>query len=90
MDPGKVKAIIEWPTPRSATNVRSFHGLTSFYKNFIKSFSNIFAPLIETMKGYRKEFKWITGAAKSFDMLKKKVTKQLVLAFPDFNKVFQV
>ena len=25
MDPEKVNAILEWPTPRSATEVRSFH-----------------------------------------------------------------
>ena len=32
MEPKKVKAILEWPTPRSHTGVRSFHGLASFYK----------------------------------------------------------
>ena len=42
------------------------------------------------MKGDRKEFKWTVGAYKSFNLLKQKVTKQLVLALPDFNKVFQV
>ena len=37
MDPEKVKVILEWPTPRSPTKVRSFHGLVSFYKKFIIS-----------------------------------------------------
>ena len=32
MDPKKVKDILEWPTPRSATEVRCFYKLTSFYK----------------------------------------------------------
>ena len=30
MDPEKVKAILDGPTPRSVTKVRSFHGLASF------------------------------------------------------------
>lgn len=90
MDAEKVRAILEWPTPRSATEVRSFHGLASFYRKFIKSFSSICGPLTETMRGDRKEFKWTTGADKSFNLLKEKVTEQPVLALPDFNKVFQV
>ena len=31
VDEEKVKAIKEWPTPKSITKVRSFHGLVSFY-----------------------------------------------------------
>ena len=58
MDLEKVKVIFEWPTPRSAIKVRSFHGLASFYKKFIKGFSGICGPLTETMRGDRKEFKW--------------------------------
>ena len=57
MDPEKVKAILEWPTPRSSTEVRSFHGLISFYRNFIKNFSGIYAPLTNTIRRDRKEFK---------------------------------
>ena len=57
MDPEKVKAILEWPTPRFATKVGSFHCLASFYKKFIRNFSSICAPLIKRMRGDIKEFK---------------------------------
>ena len=66
----KVKAILKWPTPRDVTKVRSFHGLASFYKKFIRGFSSICGPLIEIMRGNRKEFKWNVGAHKSFNLLK--------------------
>ena len=54
-DPEKVRSFLEWPTIRSATKVTYFHGLASFYIKFIRDFSNIYGPLIGTMKRDRKE-----------------------------------
>ena len=88
MDLEKVKAILEWSAPRFATEVRSFHGLVSFYRKFIKNFSGICAPLTDTIRGDRKEFKWTAVVVRSFELLKKKVIEQPMLALPNFSKVF--
>lgn len=90
MDPKKVKAIVEWPTLQSIGEVRSFHGLASFYQKFIRNFSSICNHMTETMRGDRKEFKWTTRENKIFELLKHKLTKQPMLALPDLNEVFQV
>lgn len=74
MDREKVKAIIDWPTLVNIGEVRSFHGLASFYRKFIRSFSSVCNPMTETMRGDKKEFKWTSRAQWRFELLKKKVT----------------
>ena len=73
MDPEKVKAILEWPTHENVGEIRSFHGLASFYRKFIKNFSVVFNTMTVTMRGDKKEFKWTNGEDKSFETLKQKV-----------------
>jgi len=53
-----------------------------------KSFSSIAAPITECLKGER--FRWSEKAQKSFEPLKKKLTKAPVLAPPNADLVFEV
>jgi hypothetical protein len=50
VDEEKIRAIQGWPSPTSVGNVRSFHGLASFYRWFMKDFSCLAAPLTEVIK----------------------------------------
>ena len=90
IDLGKIKAIIEWPSPKSVFEVRSFHGLSSFYRKFIRNFSKINASIIDTIKKDKQPFKWTSKVKKNFQLLKRKITEKPILILPDFNKPFQV
>jgi hypothetical protein len=90
MDPDKVEVIKNWPSSKSIFEVRSFHGLASFYWKFIRNFNGISAPMMDIVKKRHKCFHWTKEAKKSFNLLKKKITEQPTLVLPDFKKTFQV
>ncbi|XP_057808911.1 uncharacterized protein LOC131023389 [Salvia miltiorrhiza] len=88
VDDSKIIAIREWKTPTNLTEVRSFHGLASFYRRFIAHFSAIAAPLTDVMHG--KTFIWTPEAATAFDLLKSKLTHAPLLALPNFDMPFEL
>eukprot|EP00253_Pinus_taeda_P031960 PITA_31960 len=90
MEPEKITAIINWPSPISLFEVRSFHGLASFYRKFIKNLSEICVPMLETIKKASQHFCWTKATESSFQLLKRKITERPILRLPDFNKLFQV
>jgi hypothetical protein len=53
----KIGAILDWPTPRSVTKLRSFFRLCSYYRQFVRGFSQLGAPLTDLTK--HGAFNWI-------------------------------
>ena len=45
IDPEKIEAVLQWPVPLTVTDVRSFLGLTNYYRRFLKGYAKIARPL---------------------------------------------
>ena len=57
MDPGKIKAVKEWPTPMTVKEVQQFLGFANYYRRFIEGFGRLARPLSGLMGKQQLEWK---------------------------------
>jgi hypothetical protein len=89
VDLAKVKDIVSWKIPKIVIEVRSFLGLTCYYRQFIEGFSKIAKPMTSLLeKG--KEFDWTRECQESFNQLRLKLMSPPVLIMPDLQKGFDI
>ena len=87
--PDKVEAINEAPRPETKTQLRSFLGLTGYYRKFIPNFASVAIPLTDkTKKGEPNKIQWQQSQEQAFKTLKKRVTSAPILHLPDLSKTF--
>jgi hypothetical protein len=86
-DPDKVQVVREFSTPTTTRQLKGFLGLTGYYRRFIPNFSKIAKPLTQLLKE-RTPFVWNQGTEKAFNTLKKLLTEEPLLQYPDFTKPF--
>ncbi len=69
IEPEKVAAVRDWPTPKTVKEVRSFIGFTNFYRTFVKGYGEIATPLYDlTKKGV--PFEWKEEQKRAFQTLR--------------------
>ncbi|GKC25684.1 putative reverse transcriptase domain-containing protein [Tanacetum coccineum] len=89
VDPAKIKAVKNWASPTTPTEVRQFLGLASYYRRFIKYFSKIAKSLTElTQKN--KKYIWGENQESAFQLLKHNLCKSPILALPEGNNNFVI
>ena len=88
MEEGKIKDVLDWPTPNSVKALRGFLGLTGYYKRFIKHYGIICRPVTDLLK--KDGFCWNEQADAAFKKLKQIMCTSPVLRLPDFERPFVI
>ncbi|GBG81416.1 hypothetical protein CBR_g32092 [Chara braunii] len=88
-DDAKVTTIRDWPRPQSVTEVRSFLGMTDYYRNFVKNYSIVTAPS-SNLTRLDTPWEWTDRCAAAFRYLKHSLTHHEVLKLPNPDKAFVV
>ena len=103
-DESKIQAIRDWEPPTNIRQVRRFLGVCGFLRRYIKNFATIAQPLTDLLHGYsnkkcnkrankrleESQFAWTDKEQDAFDLLKQKLSEDVILAFADFTKPFRL
>jgi transposase InsO family protein len=82
MDPAKIAAVKDWPTPSNVREVRGFLGFANFYRRFIEGFSKVARPLNDLTKK-NTPFIWSTDCQHAFDTLREAFVSAPILGLWD-------
>lgn len=75
----------------TTTEVHRLIGMVQYYRDMWKGRSHILAPLTELAKGKKRaKIKWETIHEEAFQILKKMVAQETVLAYPYWKLIFDI
>ncbi|GKB66888.1 putative mitochondrial protein [Tanacetum coccineum] len=80
--PNKVEAMQDWSILTTLKKLKSFLGLTGYYRRFIKGFASLSRPLTQLLK--KNTFKWTSEAQLFFEALKRAMMEAPILGLPGF------
>lgn len=89
-NPNKIKSILELKLPNTEKKIKSFLGITGYYRKFIKDYARVAQPITKYLKKNVKINLNDPNYIAAFEKLKSLITDHPVLNYPDFNKRFKI
>jgi hypothetical protein len=87
--PEKVKAIVELQPPTTRRHLCSFIGMLQQYKDMWRLRAHMLAPLT-ALTSTKVRFVWTPDHQAAFEKVKEMVASSVLLAYPEFNKIFEI
>ena len=79
--PTNVTKVVDWPTPKSAKQVKQFVAMASYYRRYVRNFASTARPMVDlTKKG--KKFLWSEACEAAFNSLKRALISADVMGYP--------
>jgi hypothetical protein len=85
----KIKALLKIAAPTNKTQLRSFIGMVNYYRDAWIRRSDVLAPLAK-LCGKNSKWGWTDAHQNSFDTMKRILARDVLLAYPDFSKKFEI
>ena len=85
----KVEAITNLAAPKTRKQLRSFIGLINYYRDMWGKRSEILAPLT-ALTSIKVKWEWTDKEQNAFDTMKRIMARETILAYPNFNKAFEI
>jgi hypothetical protein len=89
LDKPRNKAILRLDKPRNKKELRTFLGMVNYYRDMWRRRSHVLAPLTNLIS-QGAAFLWGPDQQEAFDEVKQMLSRETILALPDFNKEFHV
>ena len=87
--PKKVEAILRIAEPKSRRELRGFIGIVNYYRDMWIRRSHVLAPLA-ALTSKTTKWKWGPAESQAFQMAKKVIAREVLLAYPDYSKPFEI
>ena len=88
-DQKKVDAIFQIAKPTGKRDVRRFIGMVNYYRDLWIRRSHVLAPLTK-IAGASAKWQWTEKEQNAFDTMKEIISKETLLAYPNFSQPFDI
>ena len=85
----KVTAIHNIAVSTTKKQVHRFIGMINYYRDMWQKRSHLLAPL-SALTSKQAKWEWTDNHQHAFDEIKKVIARETILAYPDFNKPFDI
>lgn len=86
-NPDKIRAIKQFPIPKTPREIKSFLGLVGYYRKFVPNMAKLTKPMTSLLKKNAK-FEHTPDFIEAFEKCKELLINPPILQYPDFDQPF--